>query len=403
MGAGPGGSSALVRRDAVRPSNSSDAQRAVEDRLNVALAVLRVVVTLNMWGMTIWRWDNFVHPAAGGAVVVALTVWTALVLWLYRRPSGRRPLVFGLDLAFAVAAMASTPWLKGEAFNATVPGFWVMGPLLVWAVHWHWRGGLAAGVVLTAVDLTIRQSITQTNYGNVFLIMVGGTVLGYMCGSLVRMAEERAEAERLVAVEQERTRLARAVHDGVLQVLALVQRRGTELGGDFSELGRLAGEQEGVLRSLIHAQDTVQQPSSFWGLSVRAPRWVPSTMRDLAGELELLSSSRVTVVTPGGPVLLDGVVVEEVLAAVRACLDNVRMHVGLDAPAWVLLEAWDDRAVLTVRDEGTGIVAGRLDAAVEEGRIGVRSSIRGRIAEVGGTAEVISGAWGTEWEFVVPR
>ena len=49
----------------------------------------------------------------------------------------------------------------------------------------------------------------------------------------------------------ERARLARAVHDGVLQVLTLVQRRGTELGGEAAELGRLAGEQEAALRALV--------------------------------------------------------------------------------------------------------------------------------------------------------
>ena len=41
------------------------------------------------------------------------------------------------------------------------------------------------------------------------------------------------------------------VHDGVLQVLALVQRRGLELGGEVAELGRLAGEQEVALRALV--------------------------------------------------------------------------------------------------------------------------------------------------------
>jgi hypothetical protein len=36
------------------------------------------------------------------------------------------------------------------------------------------------------------------------------------------------------------------------------------------------------------------------------------------------------------------------------------------------------------------------------GRLGVRESIRGRIADLGGTAELSTGSFGTEWEFVVP-
>ena len=90
------------------------------------------------------------------------------------------------------------------------------------------------------------------------------------------------------------------------------------------------------------------------------------------------------------------------MAVAEACLDNVRLHVGDDAPAWVLLEAFPDRVVLTVRDDGPGIPPGRLDEATAQGRLGVAESIRGRIADLGGTAELTTGSFGTEWEFVVP-
>lgn len=372
------------------------ARVAVEDRLNAALAVLRVVVTLNMLALTVWRWDNFVHQGWALAVVVFLVVWTAVVLVLYHQPSRRVAWLFVADLAVAASAMALTPWLKGEHFRATVPGFWVMGALLVWAIHWHWRGGLAAGLILSTVDYSIRLDFNQTNYGNVFLLISGGTILGFMCQSIKRMAVERARAERAAAVAQERTRLARAVHDGVLQVLALVQRRGGELGGEFAEIARLAGEQESALRALIRAQDTLTLADSE-GREV-----TPSEAQDLSVALERLGEGAVTVVTPGRPVELPADTVQTLRDAVCACLDNVRMHVGLDAPAWVLLESYDDQVTISVRDEGPGIPEGRLDDAEREGRLGVSSSIRGRLAELGGTASVQTGSWGTEWELTVP-
>jgi len=59
---------------------------------------------------------------------------------------------------------------------------------------------------------------------------------------------------------------------------------------------------------------------------------------------------------------------------------------------------------VTVRDDGVGMPAGRLDAAEHEGRLGVVASIRGRIEDVGGTVSVVSAPGeGTEVELRVPR
>jgi signal transduction histidine kinase len=58
---------------------------------------------------------------------------------------------------------------------------------------------------------------------------------------------------------------------------------------------------------------------------------------------------------------------------------------------------------LSVRDEGPGILSGRLESAAAEGRLGVAESIRGRVADLGGTAELVTGSFGTEWEISVPR
>ncbi len=192
------------------------------------------------------------------------------------------------DLVVGVAMLAVTPLVKGAEFNASVPGYWTMGVLFAWAIHYRSAGGLAAGVLLAAVDLVVRPELTQTNYGNAFLLVVGGLVVGYMCESLQRMATDREVAERRAATAAERTRLARVVHDGVLQVLALVQRRGNELGQDGAELARLAGEQERQLRTLIREEAAVV-PGVATG---------PDRVLDLVVELGRLEDRTVTVATP---------------------------------------------------------------------------------------------------------
>ena len=60
------------------PSSRADSALAVEDRLYSALAIVRVVVTINMVGLNAYRRDNFEHPTVGLLVVVALAL-TALV------------------------------------------------------------------------------------------------------------------------------------------------------------------------------------------------------------------------------------------------------------------------------------------------------------------------------------
>lgn len=353
-----------------------------------ALAYLRVAVLAWAVALNAIR-NNFDHPVAGWSCVAVMVLWTGAAIVLYAAPERRLAPLLVVDLAMAVALMVATPIVKGPWFDAMIPGYWITGALLAWAARYGWPGGLGAGVLLGATDLLVRRSWEQAYWGNVFLLVLAGATVGFLCGSLQRMADERDQAQRELAVASERARLARAVHDGVLQVLALVQRRGAELGGPAADLGRLAGEQEAALRTLIRTQNPV-----------------PAVVGDgdLVTALSLLAGRPgVEVALPGGAVTMPSDRISELVAVVSACLDNVTAHVGEGAPAWVFLEDLDDTVELSVRDEGPGIPAGRLEAAEAEGRLGVTGSIRGRIADLGGSAEVTTGAHGTEWEFVVPK
>ena len=205
--------------------------------------------------------------------------------------------------------------------------------------------------MLTVADLSVREDVTQANYGNAFLLVIGGPIVGFMVESLQRMAAERDRAQRDAAAAAERARLARAVHDGVLQVLGLVQRRGHELGGEAAELGRLAGEQEVALRTLIREQDQVAV-----GRRRPRPTWPPRSSTSRPGPAWTWS--------PPGAVELPREVAAELVAVVGACLDNVQRHVGPDARAWVLLEG----VARPGRDLGARRGAGHPRGAAARGR-----------------------------------
>jgi signal transduction histidine kinase len=352
------------------------------------LSVLRLVLVANTVGLNIYR-GGFSHPVGAAVLIGALVGWSVLISWVYHSYSRRTTRWVLADLAVALVAVALTAAVKDPGYHATVPGFWVMSAMFAWAIHWRLPGGVVAAVLLCVDDVLTRHYLSETIYGNLFLLLIGGPIVGLMVDSLLRSAARTAAAERTAAAADERTRLARAVHDGVLQVLALVQRRAPELGPDGADLGRLAGEQETALRALIRQQDTIEA--------------TPGVV-DLVGALSALERRRgVSVATPSGGVPVDRRTAEALVAAVSACLDNVVAHVGTDAPAWVLLEASPGEVRVTIRDQGPGIAPGRLDEAEAEGRLGIVSSICGRMTEIGGAAVLRSASDGTEWELRAPR
>ncbi len=367
--------------------------------------MLRVVVATYAVVLDVSRWRQLERPVVGWLVVGVIVTWTITAGWAYESPHRRTLPLLVADLAVAVAALLATPWAESQAMLArhasTLPSFWVVAAVLAWSVARGWLGGVAAAVLVSAVDLSVRTEATGTTWGNIFLLLLAAGVVGYST-DLVRVATEaRAEAERVAAALAERARLARAVHDGVLQVLALVQRRGAEIGGDAAELGRLAGEQEIALRALVQGSTRATRGGTGLQDTPAVPRDAPEG--DLGEALNRLSSARVTVSGPAEPVRLPLRTVEELAAAVRACLDNVDRHAAT-ARCWVLLEEMPDRVVVTVRDDGPGIAPGRLDQARAEGRLGVSGSVRGRLEDLGGTATVATGpGQGTEWELSVPR
>ncbi|MFI6042224.1 MacS family sensor histidine kinase [Nocardia sp. NPDC051321] len=338
-------------------------------------------------------------------LIALMAVWSgasAIMLSQWQFPDVRRVrrwVVFG-DHVVVIALMAATrlvadyDWYHGHQTLPTT--LWATNAVIGAAILRGPVAGVLSGALIAAVALTVRDQWGQDVWtdATVPVLVSVGLALGLAANTARRAQDQLERAVRLTAATEERERLSREVHDGVLQVLSYIKRRGTEIGGPTEELAQRAAEQEVALRVLI-TETAVRDDSG--GAEV-----------DLRPLLTVHATPSVFVSTPGNPVPIGRWAGAEIAAAVATALSNVALHAGPDAKAYVLLEDTGDALVISVRDDGVGIPPGRLAEAEAEGRLGVSRSIVGRIEALGGTAEVLTEhdggvGFGTEWEFRVPR
>jgi signal transduction histidine kinase len=312
-----------------------------------------------------------------------------------RRRPPQRPVNPRNALLLSTAALQYPSALRHGV--APVTATWLAGPVLAWAVRYGRRAGLITAVVMSGCDLALVRGVAlSVALNGVVLLLLAGVIVGHLARLAAEVEAERQHATEVEAASRERERLARHIHDSVLQVLALVQRRGAEAGGTAAELGRLAGQQEAALRALVG--DGIEAAAAG-GLAAGAPGAL-----DLRALLLPAQTDRVTVSVPAQAVLVERAGADELASATRAALDNVRRHCGEQARAWVLVEDEPGLVTVTIRDDGPGIAAGRLAEAAAAGRLGVSHSIRGRLRDLGGSATISSAPGeGTEVALRLPR
>ena len=357
-----------------------------------AIRVLRPIA----FGYAAWsawaRSGEMQRPQVAGVVLCVIAAWTLLQFVRVRRDA-RTHLV---ELGLASAAAVATRWVDTPtaAFQGTttLPGVWQSVPVVALAVVSGWRGGIGAGLVIAASSVISTGSLAIEPVGNGMLGVLLGGCVGY-CADLAR-AEQRTLRRALEkkAEDVERDRLSRTVHDGVLQALAFIHRRGMDIGGEAGRLGEMAGEQEQRLRALVSGVPVDELEATVGGPV------------DLRTTLRQATEGAAQIVGPADPVLLERRPAAEMVAAVEAALDNVLKHAGSQAQAWVLVDDAGDNIVVTVRDNGIGVSEDRISAASSRGRLGVSSSIRGRLEDLGGSARYLYGpGGGTTVEMWVPK
>lgn len=358
------------------------------------VVVLRIITAAFAIAAIMVHQDGFVRPDLGWAALAGIAVWTVVTCLAYSFDVTRRMSVIVVDLLVTLALMGSSalvlsPEQLTEASQRALllPTVWACGPVVAAAVHAGRGAGVLIGVAVSAMETWLRGGLTTDVVCDGFLLIGTGFVLGMAATAARRATEQLRRAARVEAATAERERLARSIHDSVVQVLARVRARSSQLDGEAGELARLAGEQEIALRSLFSAT-----PLSATG------------EQDLASAIQRLAGPQVEISVPATTVPLPVSDVEELVALTREALANTARHGGPGVRSWVLIEDLGAEVVLTVRDNGPGVDTRRLADAESDGRMGVSRSIRGRVADLGGTLTLDTGPGrGTGWEVRLPR
>ncbi len=288
--------------------------------------------------------------------------------------------------------------------------------LVVATMRWQWRGVLWTGVfalvafnALGVYAARMQDPAFELNRFIIrnFYLVVTATLLGYLGYFEHELRAELGRRLKRAAADEERVRVARDLHDGVLQTLTgtalqlqaaeqLVEREPARARAVIGDLQRLIADEQRDLRFFIQElkpgrpgapeegagflpalQDLGRRLESVWGLRLELPAYLP--------RLELADA-----------------LLREIYRIVQEAAVNAARH-GQATQVTVDLGVADGRLVLALSDNGRGFpFRGRADhATLEASRQGPRS-LRERVAALGGTLGIESRETGSRLDIRLP-
>ena len=364
-----------------------------------ALAAFRWVAWAWMAVVLLLSREDLEHPVVAvalvGAALVVTAVWASA--WRWRPAFLCSPVAVVCEIALGATLLVFDGWVFGKehAFSTSqsLGSVWPLVGVLVAGVAFGPWAGAAGGMVLggcrVAATLWNGESVDTAGralslVNTAVLYALSGVLAGYLFRLLVR-------AEREVSAARAREEVARTLHDGVLQTLALVERR----AGDEA-LARLARDQERELREFLFGAGA----GAGGGVAARtsAGEDLGTALRAAAARFEGAFGGRVDVIVAEDVPKQRAELVAAVAGAVGEALTNAGKH-GEASRVTVYAEPTEDGGLFcSVKDDGSG-----YDTSVVPDGVGLSRSVRGRMAEVGGRAQVASApGFGTEVRLWVP-
>jgi hypothetical protein len=343
-----------------------------------------------------------VGPASAGwatPAVIGYSGWVGFFAWV-ALTRGLVPLLVAGDLALTVvlflgADLAPVGGVDGGAVWVALVGCVCVISL---PLAWRARAAIPAGLLVVAAfavsPLAVRGGLGALyNTGGMVVPLLGA----WAVMAVVRRASDAADADLAAATEARREVIVaqarradesaqlRLLHDTALTTLTLV---GTGAVQRSDNLGaRAAADLDAIQRLGAAAHPTedglVRLDEQLADVATRAP-----------GGLRV---QRVLV-----PCLVPSAVADAVARSSAEALTNSARHAGVDSALLSLATALD-RVRVEISDNGRGFDP---DSAAAH-RYGVRESIVGRMAAVGGSARVESAPdqgtrWKLEWSAIDP-
>lgn len=333
-------------------------------------------------------------------------VFVALLTWRFPRSMGTGLALAAFALAFALAALTpSLPPAAGYAvltlLGAMVPGAAMIvltrrhGHLVFWLV-----GAVVIGVAILTLGPTFEWFVPlvlcSIGWGVAY---AGGVVLVTSVPLVLRQVSEIGlahRAERQASeLEAQRRQSARLLHDTVLATLTLLAHSG--IGVSTEALRGQARNDAHLLRQLRLGEPLFALPGAQYAPEPVEESTLGTTLESVRERFDGLG---LNVAWHGlNRLALPQHVLDAFLFSISECLENVRRHSGVGS-AHVTVTEDEKRVQAMITDAGKGFAVDE----VGEQRLGIKESVVGRLAEVGGTARVFSapGA-GTTVLLEVPR
>jgi len=376
----------------------------------VATILTRIVLAFRIAG---WAWlmllvvgayfsDPLIDKRISIVTALVTGLWTIYTVVVARDPEklGSVRFVVADGVVAVGAAIASYASGSESTFHGGYPISWIAVVAFAGTMWW----AVAAGGVLFAtqwIGMSLVGSHPLNDKLGAVVFLIYGFILGYAFDILRDRDRLRAaaEAERLVAEAEladerakqvrnmEQARLARQLHDSVLQSLTAIQSS----ADDPAQVTHLARRQIRELRN------TIREWQSEFDDSFKVKMYAA------AADVEDLYNVAIEVVC-----VFDEDMTPQLAAVVDATREgmvNAAKHSGSGAVD-VYCGTEGDALKVFVRDRGRGFDTTMSTTGVSDmtsgGGLGLKNSIHGRIAEVGGSTSITSSpGMGTEVQISV--